>query len=180
MVVGALQDTQGIIHGLRVIQSGSPAQEYGNMGDVCDSWADDEADCQTSSQMSSHNVKANDVELGQAGPYEQASMNTNEVHDSCPDDETDCRDSSHLQSSGHLDNKATTNVMPRDVEMNHPSTASATAAETKRDSLNAQEKTNHPTPRSFCQTNRSDAPSSATMKSMTDEISSEKVSLDLT
>ena len=150
------------------------------MGDVRDSWADDEADCQTSSQKSSHNVKANDVELGQAGPSEQASRNTNEVHGSCPDDETDCQGSGQLQSSGNLDNKATTNVTSRDVGMNYPSTASTTAAETKRNSLNVQEKTNHPTPQSSCQTTRSDVPSSVTMTSVTDEISSEKVPLDLT
>ena len=180
MVEGTLQETHGVIHGLKVIQSGSSAQECGNMGDVHDSWADDEADCQTSSQKSSHNVKANDVELGQAGPLEQASRNTNEVHDSCPDDETDCKDSGQLQSSGNLDNKVTTNVISRDVGMNYPSTASATAGETKRDSLNAQEKTNHPTPWSSCQTTRSDVPSSATMTSGIDEISSEKVPLDLT
>ena len=57
VVVGTLQETQGIIHGLRVIQSGSSAQECGNMGNVRDSWEDDEADCQTLSQTSSHNVK---------------------------------------------------------------------------------------------------------------------------
>ena len=85
------------------------------MGDVRDSWADDEADCLTSSQKSPHNVKANDVELGQAEPSEQASRNTNEVHGSCPDDETDCQGSGQLQSSGNLDNKATTNVISRDV-----------------------------------------------------------------
>ena len=56
----------------------------------------------------------------------------------------------------------------------------ATAAETKRDSLNAQEKTNHPAPWSSCQSTRSDAPSSATMTSVTDETSSAKVPLDLT
>ena len=50
------------------------------MGDVRDSWADDEADCQTSSQKLSHNVKANDVELDQAGPSEQVSRNTNEAY----------------------------------------------------------------------------------------------------
>ena len=66
------------------------------MGDVRDSWADDEADCQTSSQKLSHNVKANDVELDQAGPSEQASRNMNEAHDSCPGDETDCQDSGQL------------------------------------------------------------------------------------
>ena len=60
------------------------------MRDVSDSWADDEADCQTSSQTSSHNVKANDVEFGQAKPSEQVSRNMNEVHHSCPDGETDC------------------------------------------------------------------------------------------
>ena len=59
------------------------------------------------------------------------SRNTNEVHDSCPDDETDCLDSGQLQSSGNLDNKATTNVISRDVEMNHPATVSASAAETE-------------------------------------------------
>ena len=180
VVVGTLQETQGIINGLRVIQSGSSAQEFGNVGDVRDSWSDDEADCQTSSQMLSHNVKANDVELGQAGPSEEASRNRYEVHDSCPDDETDCQDSGQLQSSGNLNNKATMNVISRDVEMNHPSTASATAAKTKRDSLNAQEKTNHPIPQSSCQTSRYDASSSATMNSVTDGISSEKVPLDLT
>ena len=150
------------------------------MGDVRNSQADDEADSQTSSQTSSRNVKAQGVELGQAGPSQQASRNTNEVHDSCPDDDTDCQDSGQFQSSGNLDSKATTNVISREVEMNHPSAASATAAETKRNSLSAQEKTNHPTPQSSCQSTRSDAPSSATMTSVTDEISSEKVPLDLT
>ena len=180
MVEGTLQETQGVIHALRVIKSGLSAQECGNMGDVRDSWADDEADCQTSSQKSPHNVKANDVELGQAGPSEQVSRNMNEVHGSCPNDETDCQGSGQLQSSGNLDNKATTNVTSTDVGMNYPSTASATAAETKRNSLNVQEKTNHPTPQSSCQTTRSDVPSSVTMTSVTDEISSEKVPLDLT
>ena len=175
VVVGTLQETQGVIHGLRVIQSGSSAQECGNMGSVCDSWTDDEADCQTSSRTLSDNVKANDVELGQAGPSEQASRNMNEVHDSCLDDDTDCQDAGQLQSSSYLDNKATTSVISRDVEMND-----ATAAETKRDSLNAQEKTNHPAPWSSCQSTRSDAPSSATMTSVTDETSSAKVPLDLT
>ena len=150
------------------------------MGDVRDSWADDEADCQISSQKSSYNVEANDVELGQAGLSEQASRNMNEVHDSCPDDKTDCQDSGQLQSSDNLGNKANTNVISRDVRMNHPSTASATAAEAKRDSLNAQEKTNHAILWSSCQTTRSDVPSSATMTSVTDQISSEKVPLDLT
>ena len=140
------------------------------MGDIHDSWADDETDCQTSNQTSSHNVKANDVELGQAGPSEQASINTNEVHDSCPDDETDCQALGQLQLSGNLDKKATTNVISRDIKMNHPSTASANAAETKRDSLNAQKKTNHPISRRSWQTTRYDAPSSATMTSVTDEI----------
>ena len=55
-------------------------------------------------------------------------MNTNKVHGSCPDDETDCQDLGQLQSSGNQENKATTNVISRDVEMNHPSTASATPA----------------------------------------------------
>ena len=60
------------------------------MGNVRGSWADDEADCHTSNQTLSHNVKVNDIELGQAEPSEKVSRNTNEVHDSCPDDETDC------------------------------------------------------------------------------------------
>ena len=60
------------------------------MGDVRDSWADDNADCQTSSQTLSHNVKVNDIELGQAEPSEQESRNANAVHDSCLDDKTDC------------------------------------------------------------------------------------------
>ena len=90
VVVGTLQETQGIKHGLRVIQSGSSPEEYGIMGDVCDSQADNDADCQTSSQTLSHNVKVNDVELGQAEPSEQESRNANAVHDSCLDDKTDC------------------------------------------------------------------------------------------
>ena len=150
------------------------------MGDVCDFWADDKADCQTSSQTLSHNVKTNDIELGHAGPSVLAYKNTNEVHDYCPDDETDYQDSGQLQSFGNLDNKVTTNFISRNVGMNHSSTASATAAETKGDSLNAQEKTNHPTPWSSCQTTRSDALSSLTMRSVTDEILSEKLPLDLT
>ena len=90
VVEGTLQETQRIVHGLRLNQSRLSEQECKGMRDVSDSWADDEADCQTSSQTSSHNVKANDVEFGQAKPSEQVSRNMNEVHHSCPDGETDC------------------------------------------------------------------------------------------
>ena len=45
VVMGTLQETQGIIHDLWVNQSGPSEQECGNMEDVHDSWADDEADC---------------------------------------------------------------------------------------------------------------------------------------
>ena len=85
-----------------------------------------------------------------------------------------------MQSSCNLDNKATTNVISRDVEMNHLSNVSATASETKKDGLNAQEKKNHPTPWCSGQTTRSDAPSFATITSVTDEVSSEKDPMDLT
>ena len=103
---------------LRVNQSGPLEQEGGNMGDVHESWADDEADSQTSSQTLSHNAKANDVELGHAGPSEQVSRNRNEVHHSCPHDKTDCQDSGQLQLPSNLDNKTTKNVISKDVEMN--------------------------------------------------------------
>ena len=128
----------------------------------------------------SHNAKANDIELGQDGPSEQVSRNTNEVHDPCPDDETDCQDSGQLQSPNNLDNKTATNVIPRDVEMNHTYTVSATDAVTEGGGFNALEKTNHPTPWSSCQTTRSDALFSAIVTSMADKTSSEKVSMDLT
>ena len=85
-----------------------------------------------------------------------------------------------MQSSSNLDNKATTNVIFRDFEMNHSSTISATTAETKKDGLNALKKTNHPTRRSSCKTARSDSPSSTTMTSVKDEVSSENEPTDLT
>ena len=163
------------------------------MDDVPDSWADDETEIHTSSHMTSHrkpgakpmvnnvsmNVKAYDVELGKAVLSGQVSRNTKRVHDSCPDDDTDCQDSSQLQSSGNLANKATTNVISIDVKMSHPSTASATAAKAKRGCLNALKKRNHPTPQSSCRTSSSDAVPSAAI-SVTNKISSRKVSMDLT
>ena len=193
VVEGALQRTQQITHDLRVNQSRLSEQGYGNIENVPDSWIDDEGGCQTSSHLTSHrkpgvkpmvnnvcmNIKLNDVELGHAGSSGQVSRKTKGVHDFCPDDETDCQASGQLQLSGNLDNKATTNFISRDVERNHPSTVSATAAEAKRGGLDALKKINHPTPRSFCRTNSSDAVPSATI-SVANEISSGKVPMDLT
>ena len=87
-----------------------------------------------------------------------------------PDDETDCQDSGQLQTSSNFENKATTIVISRDVEMNHPCTVSATTAETEGDGLDALEKTNYPTPQSSCQTTRSDVLSSAVMTSVEGKI----------
>ena len=88
----------------------------------------------------SKNVKEHGVELDQSGPLGQVPRNMNGVHDSCPDDKTDCQDPGQLQTSSNFENKATTNVISRDVEMNHPSTVSATTAETEGDDLDALEK----------------------------------------